>query len=97
MIRLHTSTQGTLAVFALSPEDRRNFGFPEPHQVCLDTDRRDSPIEDVAQRWLIVASMLTGLTENEVETEGFAVLRYPFGKEDIIPVPTGTVFLRVTQ
>lgn len=96
MIHLHAGVQGTLVSFTLSPEDRKKYHNHEPYQVSLDIDPEygSFPVEALCNRWLLIASMLTGLTEAQVLAETFSVRRYPYGPEDEIPVPSGTVFLR---
>ena len=94
MIRINTNDQGTIAVFVLAPEDRHRAGLDCPSHVSLTVDEdhfTGSAVDVFAGRWVVVVSMLTGLTCVEVESEGFEV-RKLVGVEWVSrPVPVGTV------
>lgn len=94
MITIHVGEQRDGTVFVLSPQDRHRCRGAGPTQVFLGGDTESVKAEVWASRWLLLASMLTGLSCSEVEAEGFRVLRYPFGEGDVIPVPPGTQYLR---
>ena len=97
MLHIDSNDQGTTAVFALSVKDRPRAGLDVPRQVCLTVDEdhfTGSPVEVFTDRWLLVASMLTGLTCPEVEAEGFEVRKLVGVEWEARTVPVGTVFIR---
>jgi hypothetical protein len=98
MIRLNTNDQGSTAVFVLAPEDRHRAGFDCPSHVSLtvDEDRfHGSSVEAFVDRWVLVASMLTGLTCAELVAEGLEVRKLVNCEWVPRPVPPGTQFVGV--
>lgn len=76
MIRINSNDQGRTAVFELALEDRGRAMLDVPSMVCLTIDEdgfTGSSVEAFASRWVVIASMLTGLTCEEVAAEGFEV------------------------
>lgn len=100
MLRLDTNDQGHLAVFVLSLEDRHRAGLDCPSQVCLTVDEdhfTGSSVEAFADRWVLVASMLTGLSCDAVAAEGVEVRKLVDLAWVPRPVPPGTRFLGVSS
>lgn len=97
MIHVEVWEQGREGtVFTLAVGDRpRLLRSGRPHQIRLapveGSAPVDAPAEQWADRWLILVSMLTGLATDEVENEGFVVIR----DGEVVPVPAGVEMLRV--
>lgn len=78
MIHINTNDQGSIAVFVLAPEDKHRAGLDCPSHVSLTVDEdhfAGSSVLAMSSRWSVVVSMLTGLTVDEVDAEGFEVRR----------------------
>ena len=92
MITILVGTQADGFVFALHPTCARQYGIKNtPSQIMIGwVGVLD--VTAVADRWLLVAAMLTGWPEARLLQEGFEI-RDPVSDRVINP-PSGVVYLR---
>ena len=98
MIRLNTNDQGSLAVFVLAPEDRHRAKLDCPTHISITVDEdhfRGSSVEAFTSRWVLIASMLTGISCDDLFVEGVEVRKLVECEWVPRPVPEGTQFVGV--
>lgn len=92
MIHVVYSQNDRSVLFALSVEDKVRFPNGVRSVGLYDEPEVDSDfVLRYADRWLLVVSMLPGLSEEEVERETFEMVS---SHGDVLLVPEGTRFLR---
>lgn len=96
MIRVNVGTQGDLHTYELDPRTLvRLFPVRELNLIRHVAIEYEGPPETMADRWLLIVSMLTGRTLVAIEEEGFEV--FAMGRVlggEAIPIPSGTIMLR---